>query len=66
MNDATPKKTSGDLFMEQGHLMGKLMANAEHYSEKPSKEGCARLAADLLKLVHAVGLGDMLTRSSPK
>ncbi len=60
MNDATPKKTSGDLFMEQGHLMGKLMANAEHYAAKPSKDGCIKLAADLLALARAVGLGHLI------
>ncbi len=60
MTTDNPKKTSGDLFMEQGHLFGRLMANAEHYSEKPSREGCMRLAQDIIALTRAVGLGHLI------
>ena len=54
------KKTSGDLFLENGALMGKLIGQAEYLAERPTKEGCATLARLVLELARATGLGYLL------
>ena len=54
------KKTSGDLFLENGTLMGKLIGQAEYLAVRPTKEGCATLARLVLELARATGLGHLL------